>query len=79
MPSTLHLVSGMVHGQTRDRVSMGQLAELSIPLPPLSVQQQFARLVERHERVRSVQREALRQAEHLFQSLLYEAFSMKLD
>ena len=43
------------------------------------LQQQFARLVERHERVRSVQREALRQAEHLFQSLLYEAFSMKLD
>jgi type I restriction enzyme S subunit len=38
-------------------------------------QMQFAELVGRHERQRSVQRESLRQAEHLFQSLLHEAFT----
>jgi type I restriction enzyme S subunit len=43
--------------------------------PPLSLQQQFALLVERHERLRAVQREALRQADHLFQSLLHQAFA----
>jgi len=35
----------------------------------------FRRLVERHEHLRAKQREALRQAEHLFQSLLQRAFA----
>ena len=48
---------------------------LRIPVPPLPLQQQFATLVERVERLRSVQRESSRQAEHLFQSLLYHAFT----
>lgn len=74
IPSTLHLVPGMVHGQTRGRVSMGELARLPIPVPPLPLQQKFAALVERVERLRAVQREALRQAEHLFQTLLRRAF-----
>jgi type I restriction enzyme, S subunit len=75
IPSTLHLVPGMVHGQTRARVSMGELARLPIPVPPLPLQQKFAALVERVERVRALQREAVRQAEHLFASLLDHAFS----
>jgi type I restriction enzyme S subunit len=75
IPSTLSLIPGMVHGQTRARVSMGALAELPIPVPPLSLQQDFADLVEQFERYRSVQSEALRQAEHLFQSLLHRAFA----
>lgn len=74
IPSTLHLVPGMVHGQTRARVSMGELAELPIPLPPLPQQQRFASLAIQFERLRAIQREALRQAEHLFHSLLYDAF-----
>ncbi len=75
IPSTLHLVPGMVHGQTRARVSMGELARLPIPVPPLEVQHKFAALVERVERLRAVQLEGLRQAEHLFASLLDRAFS----
>jgi type I restriction enzyme S subunit len=75
IPSTLHLVPGMVHGQTRARVSMGELARLPIPVPPIQLQQEFAALVERVERLRAVQREALRQADHLFQTLLHRAFS----
>ena len=75
IPSTLNLVPGMAHGQTRTRVSMGELAELPIPVPPLSKQQQFAVLVAHHERLRATEREGLRQAEHLFQGLLQRAFS----
>jgi type I restriction enzyme S subunit len=56
---------------------MGELAELPIPVPPLSLQQKFAGLVERVERLRSVQRESLRQAEHLFASLLHHAFATR--
>ena len=28
MPSTIHLAPGMAHGETRTRISMGQLARL---------------------------------------------------
>jgi len=57
-------------------MSTGSLGELQIPLPPFPLQQKFAALVERVERLRAVQREALRQAEHLFASLLGGAFSV---
>jgi type I restriction enzyme S subunit len=56
-------------------MSTGSLGELQIPLPPLPLQRKFAALVERVDRLRAVQREALRQAEHLFASLLDRAFS----
>jgi hypothetical protein len=47
----------------------------SVPVPPLPLQHKFAAVVERVERLRAVQREALRQAEHLFTSLLDRALS----
>jgi type I restriction enzyme S subunit len=55
-------------------MSTGSLGELRIPLPPFALQQEFAALVERLEHLRAVQRESLRQAEHLFASLLERAF-----
>ncbi len=50
------------------------LQDLPVILPPLSLQQQFAQIVQRTERLRGQQREAARQAEHLFQTLLHRAF-----
>lgn len=48
---------------------------LQIMLPPIAQQQHFAKLVTQHERLRATQRESLRQAEHLFQTLLHRAFA----
>ena len=59
----------------RANINLDTLRPLRIPVPPLPLQQKFAGLVERVERLRAVQRESLRQAEHLFQSLLHEAFN----
>lgn len=56
-------------------ISKEDVRELRLPLPPLPLQRKFACLVERVERLRFVQREALRQAEHLFTPLLHRAFS----
>jgi len=52
-----------------------RFAEMKFPLPPLAQQQHFATLVTQHERLRATQRESLRQADHLFQTLLHRAFS----
>jgi type I restriction enzyme S subunit len=55
------------------------LKSLEIPLPPLSLQQQFVRVVHQFERLRAQQREAERQGEHLFQTLLHRAFRGELE
>ena len=55
-------------------ITKGKLEQLVLINPPLPLQQKFAALVERVGRLRAVQREALRQAEHLFASLLHRAF-----
>ena len=72
-----HRVGRLKRGQEGAYTFMntGRLAELRIPLPPLPKQEQFAVLVVRHERLRAVQRESLRQSEHLFQSLLHKFFT----
>jgi len=51
------------------------VADFPVPTVPLAVQEHFAALVVRHERVRGVQLEALRQASYFFQTLLHRAFS----
>ncbi len=56
-------------------INMSQLRSTPVALPLLPLQQKFAAIVERHEHFRANQREALRQAKHLFQTLLHKAFS----
>lgn len=67
----------MSRANTATMTTIGQSAigELPCPVPPLRLQQQFADLVRRFECLRAQQREAERQAEHLFQTLLHRAFA----
>lgn len=58
----------------QQHINAEQVKSLSFPVPPISLQQKFARIVHRFERLRAQQREAERQAEHLFQTLLHRAF-----
>lgn len=63
----------------RDAVKSGlnfdDIRRFHVIAPPISVQLQYAALESRHERLRANQRETLRQADHLFQSLLHRAFA----
>jgi type I restriction enzyme S subunit len=56
-------------------ITKGKLEQLGLIKPPLDLQQKFATVISRVERLRAVQREAVRQADHLFDSLLHRAFS----
>jgi type I restriction enzyme S subunit len=51
-----------------------EIRTILVPLPPRDEQDEFVQLAHRFGRLRSQQREALRQAEHLFQTLLHGAF-----
>lgn len=65
---------GLTRGAAVQGINLGDVKELPIPVPPRPLQQKFVVAVGRVQRVRTVQREALRQAEHLFASLVHCAF-----
>lgn len=62
-------------GAIMDGLNMEIIKELRLPLPPLPLQQDFVDLVEPYHRLRATHLEALRQADHLFQTLSHQAFS----
>lgn len=65
-------------GTTVKRVNVADVKELPVIIPPLPLQEKFAEIVQKFERVRRQQREATRQAEHLFQTLLHRAYRGEL-
>lgn len=66
----------MQRANTATMTTIGQegIEELLCPIPPLPLQEKFAQIVQKFERLRTQQRESDRQAEHLFQTLLHRAF-----
>ncbi|MEM9214445.1 MAG: restriction endonuclease subunit S [Cyanobacteria bacterium P01_F01_bin.150] len=56
------------------KINQKVLSHIKLIVPPLPLQQKFAAIVQRFERLRRQQREGDRQAEHLFQSILHRAF-----
>jgi type I restriction enzyme S subunit len=57
------------------KVNRDELSEQFIPLPPLSLQEEFAGVVARVESLRGRMGESIRQVDALFESLLAEAFN----
>jgi type I restriction enzyme S subunit len=75
MPDAQRWISQQIKGTTFLEITLGRLRKMPVFVPPLPLQQKFAALVERADHLRALQREASRQAEHLFTSLLDSAFS----
>lgn len=71
-------IARLQYGQTKPGLNFAQIREFRILLPSMKQQQHFGALVERHERLQAGQWDALRQADHLFQSLLHRAFCSEL-
>ena len=73
-PETLLLAQGMIHGQTRSRVSSGQIAEMPIFVPPISLQKQFSAFVSQVSKSKSAVQKSLGETQLLFDSLMQEYF-----
>jgi len=59
---------------TRERFGLTPMKQLAVPLPPLSLQEEFAGVVARVESLRGRMGESERQVKGLFESLLAESF-----
>ncbi|MBK9537487.1 MAG: restriction endonuclease subunit S [Flavobacteriales bacterium] len=77
-PSVLSMAENDMHGQTRTRISMGQIAKWEIPVPPISVQIRYQKAIAAQERLKLSSEASLRRSEGLFGSLLQGAFSGEL-
>ena len=76
--STYRQANRLVGGSASPHLNVGDIKEFIVIMPPLPLQQQYTEIVQKYERLRTQQREAARQAEHLFQTLLHKAFQGEL-
>jgi len=67
-----------VGGTASPHVNVEDIKAFATIIPPLPLQEKFAEIVQKFDRLRTQQREADRQAEHLFQTLLHRAFRGEL-
>jgi type I restriction enzyme S subunit len=78
IPSFVESVANKLHGQTRTRISMGQVANLLIIIPPKSIQDKFSELITnlklQNDNIK-VQRVSV---STLFNSLIQKAFKGEL-
>lgn len=77
-PSTEKMAQELMHGQTRVRISMGRLRGLKVPVPPIALQDDFARRVTAIEALKAKHRTALTELDALFASLQHRAFRGEL-
>ncbi len=77
LPHTRRIIGELATGTSgsMQNISKDKAGTIPIMLPPEERQGKFAEVVRQVERLRAQQREADRQAEHLFQTLLHRAFS----
>ncbi len=67
-------VEQQVRGVAQKTLNLGELQEIKIFVPPLSLQEEFAGVVARVESLRGRMGESTRQVEGLFESLLAQSF-----
>jgi type I restriction enzyme, S subunit len=77
-PSVEKMAEEFIVGETRTRISMGRLRKLKVPLPPLSLQQEFAQRIEAIESLKAKHRKSLTHLDTLFASLQHRAFRGEL-
>jgi type I restriction enzyme S subunit len=75
----LFLASTFLHGQTRTRITMGQLSRIKIPVSPIELQTQFASIVTKTEVLKEEYKNSLIELENLYGSLSQKAFKGELE
>ena len=77
-PYFIRYASGMATGSTIKNVSLKTMREFPIPLPPITLQNQFADRIALIEKQKQQAQASLEQSNNLFNSLLQKAFTGEL-
>jgi type I restriction enzyme S subunit len=68
----------MITGGCQPNFGPSHLNKVKIPLPPLSLQEKFAKIVEKVEKLKEGQKESREKIDELFNSLMQKAFKGEL-
>ena len=60
---------------TRQALNFNQIGNFRVPIPPISLQNQFASLVEKIESIKENQKESTEEINTLFDALMQKAFN----
>jgi len=71
-------IASLSFGGGQPNISQNVVGSLKIPLPPLTLQQTFASIVEQVEKLKEKQRESKEEIDNLFNSLMQKAFKGEL-
>lgn len=77
-PAAQRWIEGQIKGATFREITLARLRELEVPLPPVTLQEEFAGLVVAVDRQRAAVRRALAADDELFRSLQSDAFDGRL-
>ena len=71
-------IAKLQYGQTKPGLNFEQIKSFQIPIPPISLQEEFVRRIESIEQLKTTHRESLAQLNALFASLQHHAFRGEL-
>ncbi len=71
-------IERVVNQSSQANLFQGKIRKLSIPLPPLPLQQKFASIVEKVEAMCTLQKSSKQEIENLFNALMQKAFNGEL-
>ena len=75
LPQFQHVFLNLVHGQTRGRISSGQLKKVEIPVPKMDLQNKFAKIVQDTETLKQKMLEQSGELDSQFQALMQKHFN----
>ncbi|HVN95452.1 MAG TPA: restriction endonuclease subunit S [Syntrophorhabdaceae bacterium] len=78
LPQFHHSFTSLTHGETRTRVSSGQLKNIQIPLPKMELQNKFAEVVVKSKETKQKMLSQSEELENQFQALMQKAFKGEL-
>jgi len=74
----LNELSARLSGSDQPYINPTEMVKITLPLPPLALQQEFARIVEQVEALRERQRQSAGEIDLLFEGMMQKAFTGEL-
>jgi type I restriction enzyme S subunit len=71
-------IAKVQYGQTKPGLNFVQIRRFQVPVPPITMQREFARRVAAVEKLKAAQRASLEKLDALFASLQHRAFRGEL-
>ncbi|GLT18554.1 type I restriction modification enzyme protein S [Vibrio zhanjiangensis] len=79
LPSVLHTIQNKLHGQTRTRISSGQLATVDVVIPPLEQQAKYLEVLALRAKLKMDNNRSVHECREFFNGLMQKAFKGELN